>query len=300
MSEHFSTILDSALANLRAGEPIESILANHPSRRDELAPLLLAAQELSNLRPTPPLARPEDGLAAFLEHARNLSTNAKPEPSLWHRLIEPVKASRELWWYPQTRLVAGAAIALVLLFTLMGSAITLAATSLPGDWLYPAKLAGEEIRLSLTSDQITLANNRLARARTRAQEIERLAQASRPIDEAALVRLDRSLEAVLLTTASADPSAISQLLAEIEGTTAELTAMVAAVEAITDDGNGRQAQMLERARLSLLQAQQVAGSARLDTYAFQLSAMLGTFQIGSSTAKSSDIDRLAPADAISP
>jgi hypothetical protein len=300
MSEHFSTILDSALASLRAGEPIESILADHPSRRDELAPLLLAAQELSNLRPTPPLARLEDGLAAFLEHARKLRAEAEPEPTLWHRLTERFKASRELWWYPQTRLVTGIAVTLALLLTLMGSAITLATTSLPGDWLYPAKLAGEEIQLSLTSDQITLANNRLARAKTRAQEIERLAQAGRPINEAALVRLDRSLEDVLLTTASADPGAISKLLADIEGTTAELTAMLAAVEAFADDGNGHQAQMLERARLSLLQAQQVAGSARLDTYAFQLSAMLGTFQIGSATAKPSDIDRLAPADAISP
>ena len=299
MSELFSTILDRALVNLRAGKSIESILADHPSRRDELAPLLLAAQELSTLRPKLPPATPEAGLAAFLEHARNLRAEAEPEPSLWHRLAERFKASRELWWYPQTRLVAGAAVALVLLLTLMGSAITLAATSLPGDWLYPAKLAGEEIRLSLTSDQISLANNRLARAETRAQEIERLAQAGRPIDEAALVRLDHSLEAVLLTTAAADPGAISQLLADIEGTTAEMTALLAAVEAIADDANQRQTQMLERARLSLLQAQQLAGSARVDVYAFRLSAMLGTFQIGSSTAESSNLDRVAPADAIS-
>jgi len=214
-------------------------------------------------------------------------------------LAQHIKASRELWWYPQTRLISGAVVALVLLLTLMGSAITLAATSLPGDWLYPAKLAGEEIRLSLTSDQVTRATDRLARAKTRAQEIERLAQAGRPIDEAALVRLDHSLEAVLLTTAAADPGAISQLLADIEGMTTEMTAMLAAVEAIADDGSQRQAQMLERARLSLLQTQQLAGSARLDTYAFQLSAMLGTFQIGSSAVKSPNLDGMAPADAIS-
>jgi hypothetical protein len=288
MSEPFSTILDRALARLQEGEPIESILADQPPGHDRLAALLLTAQELSSLNPAVSPAEPEAGLATFLEHARDLRAEAAPERSLWHRLAERLRPAGELWWYPQTRLAAGMMVALVLLLTLMGSAIALAGTSLPGDLLYPAKLAGEEIQLSLTSDHTTLARYRLARAKFRAEEIESLAQAGRPIDEATLARLNRSLEAVLLSTASADRSAISHLLADIEETTAEMTAVLAGLEALADDGNQRQAQMLEQARLSLLQTQQLADAGRADVYAFLLNARLGAFGIGNSVAEGSN------------
>lgn len=299
MSEHFSTVLDRALVRLRGGESIESVLADQTSGHDRLAPLLLAAQELSSLRPTPAPAEPEAGLATFLEHARNLGGEAAPERPPWCRLAERLKPFGELWLHPQTRLIAGVMVALVLLLTLMESAIAMAGTSLPGDLLYPAKLAGEEIQLSLTSDQTTLARYRLARAKFRAEEIESLAQAGRPIDEATLARLNHSLEAVLLSTAAADPSAISRLLADIEETTAEMTAVLADLEAPADNGNQRQAHMLEQARLSLQQAQQLADAGRADVYGFLLSARLGTFGIGNSVAEGSNVDHVAPADAVS-
>jgi hypothetical protein len=300
MSEHFSTVLDRALVRLREGEPIGSILADQPSGHDRLAALLLTAQELATLRPAPAPAEPEAGLAAFLAHARSLRAEAAPEPARWRRLAARFKPSAELWRYPQVRLVASVMVALVVLLTLMESAIAMAATSLPGDLLYPAKLAGEEIQLSLTSDQTALARHWLARVKFRAEEVESLAQAGRPIDEATLARLNRSLEAVLLSTAAADPSAISRLLADIEETTAEMTAVLAGLETLADTGNQRQAQMVEQARLSLLQAQRMADAGRADVYGFLLSARLGAFGIGSSGAGSSNLDRVGPANTISP
>ena len=43
--------LDAALEQLRAGDPISSILTDHPAQAEALAPLLNAATALEAIRP---------------------------------------------------------------------------------------------------------------------------------------------------------------------------------------------------------------------------------------------------------
>lgn len=280
MSEqHLSTTLDQALARLEAGEPVNAILADDASGKTELAALLLAARELSSSRAVPLPPEPEPGLTAFLEQARAL----RGEGASWRRgrrvLAERIAALRDLCRYPQTRLVVSVLVALVLLFVSMGSTIALADSSLPGDWLYPFKLAGEELRLSFTFDPAARAQYRLAQAAARAEEVLGLARADLPIDEAALSRLDRSLEASLLSTASADTRETPQLLANIEGMAIEMMLWLATAQATATGDNPLQFEMLERAYVSLAQTLWLAHDGRADLYSFRLDARLGAVKI---------------------
>jgi hypothetical protein len=273
MNEHVSTILDQVLARLEAGEPLEVVLADYPSQREQLMPLLLVVRQLSSLRAVPAPTESEARLAAFLEETQAWRSET-PTPSRWRS--HWLAAFRQLRWSPQTRPALGMAISLLVLFVLMGGAITLAAGSLPGDWLYPVKLAGEEVRLALLSGQAARAEYHLLRAQTRAEEVRRLVREGRPVDETTLTRLNQSLEASLLAAASARPEEIPSLLSAIEEMAAEQVALLDAVEASA--ATARTYQLLLLARSSLAWIESLARAGRADVHAFRLNATLGAFQ----------------------
>ena len=283
MTEHLTDVIDQSLARLQAGESVESILADFSGYRDELAPLLDAARVLSSLRAVPPPADPEAGLAAFLDKAGAMRAEVAAERSPWRGLVRWLAALREWWWRPQVRLAAGALSALMLLLVFVGGTFTLAADSLPGDVLYAVKLAGEEVQLALTFDQSARAEYHLERVQTRAEEIRCLAQAGRPVDEATLARMDRSLEASLVAVAAADPQEIPRLLEAVEVTAAEQTRLFAVSEATVVDAGTRQ--RLGQARLSMMQMGALASAGRVDVHAFRLDARLGTFHFGTGEGK---------------
>jgi hypothetical protein len=269
--------LDKVLERLDTAEPLESILADYPSQRDELISLLAVVRELSSLHKVPPLLEPEAGLAAFLDEARVLAPEAASRRSRWHWLDEWLVALRSL---SDSRMwaTARAVTFLALLFVLVGGTLGLSANSLPGDWLYPVKLVGEEARLSLTFSQSARAEYHLQRARNRAEEVQRLVRAGRPVDEQLLARLEGALESSLLAAASADQSETSRLLFAIEQASAEQVALLEVVQVVA--ANSRTYQLLDQARASLAQAQSLAQMGRANVYAFRLNARLGMFQLG--------------------
>ncbi|MGD9100242.1 MAG: DUF5667 domain-containing protein [Anaerolineae bacterium] len=273
MNEHVSVVLDKALARLEAGEPLEAVLADYPSQRDQLMPLLLVARQLSSLRAMPPPTRSEAGLAAFLEDAQAWRSGMPPRRR-WRG--NWLAVFRQLRWSPQTRLALGMVVSLLVLFVLVGSTVVLSADSLPGDWLYPVKLAGEEARLVLISGQAARAEYHLLRARTRAEEVRRLVQEGRSVDEITLTRLNQSLEASLLAAASARPEEVPLLLAAIEEMAAEQLAMLSAAE--TTAITARTYQLLLLARSSLIRIESLARAGRADVHTFRLNATLGVFQ----------------------
>jgi hypothetical protein len=275
MSEHLSTILEQATARLEAGESVEAILADYPSQRDKLAPLLEAAQQVSSLRTRPPSTQPEAGLSAFLDEAQE----ARAEPALrgWLErwLMRQFAAIRDWWWYPWTRSTVGALAAVVLLFALVFGVTSLAADSLPGEPFYTVKLVGEEVRLALTFNVGSRVDRLLYQARTRSLEIQRLAQTGRQIPDGTLGRLNQALEDSLMAAASAQLSEMPRLLQAIEGTTDQQAGFLAAVDATSLSVGGRHA--LNRATLSLVKTRAIAhvGQADLDT--FRLNSQLGSF-----------------------
>lgn len=276
MDQHISTLLDKALTRLEAGERPHAILAGHPSHVEELTSLLATAQTLGSLQPMPPPPDSQAGLVAFLNEVETL--HLKPSTSLRRRLTYGLARLRGSRLCHRLRLALGTLAALLLLFGMLGGAMALSADSLPGDPLYSVKLAGEEIHLSLTRGQTARAAYQLSRAQARVEEMCRLAEAGRPLDRTSLIRLNQSLDASLLATASLNPDETRQILATIENSTATQADRLAAVEEIALSQNTRQ--MLGQAHHSLTQAYALARDGQTDPYTFRLNATLGTFQIG--------------------
>lgn len=275
MSEHLSTILERATARLEDGESLEEILADYPSRRDELAPLLEAARQVVSLRTRSPSTEPTSGLTSFLEEAEGVRPDVAVRQDVKRWFRERLAAIRDLWWYPWTRFAVGVLAAVLLLVSLMISTVSLAADSLPGNQLYPIKLIGEEVHLAFTSDTSARTEHHLRRVRNRAQEIYRLVRAERPVPDVTLARLNQSLEASLLAAASADLPEMSRLLTAVEQTADEQAVLLATVADIPISDDLRQ--LLSRARLSLEIARAVAHVGQSDLHAFSLNSLLGSF-----------------------
>ncbi len=138
MKPEVAQALAEALEALRRGETADSVLARTPEWADELRPLLQAAAAAA--RPRVDRVPPD---ALRRSRQRLLARAQRPAPALpaWRRLL--LRAPRR------------AATALAILLAAIGGAggiTNAAAQSLPGEALYPVKLAVEDLALLLSAD----------------------------------------------------------------------------------------------------------------------------------------------------
>jgi hypothetical protein len=91
--------------------------------------------------------------------------------------------------------LATALAAVLILFGLVFGAGQAAAASLPGELLYPLKLAGEGVLLDLTTDAEAQASLNLTLAERRLDEITELLEAGKVPDQAAVQRAGQQLQA---------------------------------------------------------------------------------------------------------
>ncbi|MFC2011504.1 DUF5667 domain-containing protein [Chloroflexota bacterium] len=132
----FENILDECLERLLLrDETIEQCLQSFPDYADELKPLLetaLTASEATDIQPR----------SEFRDRARYEFYSVLEEAGQ--------KKSRTLFgWGWQPRWVTAVAIALVLVLGSGGTAIA-ANNTMPNDFLYPVKLASEQVQLAFT------------------------------------------------------------------------------------------------------------------------------------------------------
>lgn len=128
-----SSLLEECIKDFQAGSSLDEILARHPEEASQLRPLLEIAMGVSN-------ARQEIKIPA---QARALSRSAFISPrSVYPR--RPVFHSFNL------RLAFSAIIIICLVIGLLGTT-AVSAKSLPGDTLYPVKLAWEQVQINLAS-----------------------------------------------------------------------------------------------------------------------------------------------------
>jgi hypothetical protein len=126
-------VLDEALRKLRAGVPLDQVLAECGDFAAELAPLLEAAQWMqSSVPPAAPRGAVARSRARFLQAAEARSARALP---FFARFRWAVNLA-----------VILAVLAAALFFTGLGSV-----SALPGQALYPVKRAVEQARLALAS-----------------------------------------------------------------------------------------------------------------------------------------------------
>ncbi|MBE2234936.1 MAG: hypothetical protein IAE85_15685 [Anaerolinea sp.] len=174
--------LDASLAAVAAGQPAEACLLAYPHYADELRPALAVVAALQTELAQPAPARPEPARRtqrqAFVAAAQagRRQMRAQQAGASWREL-----------WQGLFRQPAWARVAVLLLMAVLlvgfgRVAITTAAAALPGDVLYPVKLATEQVRLLVTSDEAQRAALR--------QQFEQ----SRRAETAAVVEQHRQVE----------------------------------------------------------------------------------------------------------
>lgn len=163
-SRKFNNILDDCLERLLVnGETIEQCLRSYPEQADELESLLptvLATKQASAIQP-----RPE-----FRAKARYQFRLALQE-------IEQKRRLPFFGWQPRWATVV--AIILVLLLA-GGGTVVAAGNSMPGNPLYPVKLATEQVQLALTPSALNKAELYAKLADKRVAEIIYVANKGKP------------------------------------------------------------------------------------------------------------------------
>jgi hypothetical protein len=149
MRPDFDNVLDQCLAWLRDGAGIDDCLAAYPEYADELRPLLeLVAQVGRVLTPAAPAAvraAGEQRMLAALAQKRERQAGAWPFVRTLEQMMRALVPGRRAWGLAATLLA-------VLLFAASGWGFAASADSLPGDPLYPVKVAAQKARLALTHD----------------------------------------------------------------------------------------------------------------------------------------------------
>jgi len=207
MTMDLTDSLDVALEQLRSGEAIATILANHPAQAEALMPLLNAATTLNAIGPVemPPreaLSADRNDFLAKIAHQRTQTVSPGPFVRLkeWIAQQIPWNPNLTLQRKEQRRmsvLLVKATLILSMAFGSAGGTAALAANSLPDSPLYPAKLAMEQTRLNVTTDPAQQAALHMALAGVRVQEMNRLALADKVPGEPTVLRLQTHLNQAL-------------------------------------------------------------------------------------------------------
>jgi hypothetical protein len=154
MRHDIDTALDQCLIWLRSGLDIESCLARYPEYANELRPLLEMVAHLGHV-----IAPPASATARAAGEQRMLAALAsrRKQQNSIGRLIRYVRSSLYSLFstrFSDLRPTWNVVAALTLLFLIAAGGATVAAAqnTLPGDALYPVKLAGQRVHLVLTFD----------------------------------------------------------------------------------------------------------------------------------------------------
>lgn len=190
-----AVILDECLERLRRGETVEECLARYPARAQELEPLLRVAAQLY-VAPRPRLAPAVR--FAMQEQLHRAIAAKRPRP-----------ARRPL----MVRFAFTMALLLAVILT-GASLVNVAAGSLPGDFLYPAKRVAEDARLTLTWGAAARARLHLERAQARLTELERLLHDEGRYDADTLAALEAETAQALTEIARAGGVQGSELLGQ--------------------------------------------------------------------------------------
>jgi len=184
MGKDFNRILDKCLSQIKAGRvDIDSCLAQHPEYADQLRPLLETAILLWQ-KPQPQarseaISRGEQLLSERVLGKRPGKALRKESVKTMNDKIGigggPRRRSSFLppRWRPQWVAVVASVLAL---FIFSGGIVAASNDSMPGEILYPAKIAAENARLALTPSEEGRARLHIAFAERRMDEIAEMSK----------------------------------------------------------------------------------------------------------------------------
>jgi hypothetical protein len=131
-----SRVLDDCLERVRSGQPLETVLRDHPAMADRLRPLIQAGLAVSDLSPSPSTELRMRARAELLTAIRARPRTGRARSSAFVR-----------------RFAFGLAAAALALIS-FGTAA--AQSSLPGDWLFGWKISSEQAWRSVNPDPFAI------------------------------------------------------------------------------------------------------------------------------------------------
>jgi hypothetical protein len=263
MTSSLADILDVALERLRIGESAPAILADHPAHADALAALLAAAAALDLIRPVEmpapaALAADRSLFLTRIDMATSQPVSSTPLIRLtsWIAHLIPWQPTGPIIQRKEQRRMSILLVRATLIFSMVfgsaGGAAALVTTSLPDSPIYPAKLALEQVRLSVTANRAEQALVHLDLAQARVREMQRMALAGEAPDEGILSRLENHLDRVLNLAAQVPEDAMLGLLSQaqtrIQSQEQELSQVQAQVAESDQEPLRQASRLLDRAR----------------------------------------------------
>lgn len=178
MNERFEEILDQCIQQIRAGKSVEDCLAGYsPEMAAELRPLLVvASQVIRQPVPQPCAAAYDQGRQKMLAKLAEKQASAPVSLSLLARYTQRIRTFFDEKEYQDMRFITRFAIASLIVAMVGGlfATVSVSASSLPGDSLYPIKRNLEEVRLLLEPNPTAKEQFQQQLQSTRVQEIEEL------------------------------------------------------------------------------------------------------------------------------
>ena len=263
MKHDFDSILDLCIERIAAGESLDACLADYPEHANELEALLKITQSLYTL---PPLNGAESAAQAGLQAMVEKIDEAPLVLSIFSRtktrLINFFEGISKTIFFLKENLMFRKplfATLFVLIALFAGTTMTAAAAqdALPGDALYAVKTSVEDLRLGMSWDTASEAEQSLLLADQRLQEINELLAQNRFEDVAVGVErfqhhLSDALDA-LEALQKSDPAAAQQLASLIAAHLGQQSDFIGQILANNPNFD-----------LSALQASLTTGSSQLD------------------------------------
>ena len=162
--------------------------------------------------------------------------------------------------------VLAAVMAMVIAFSGAGGGVALAADSVPGDILYPVKLAVEDVRFFMTMNPAQRAELTMTFATERVREMERLVLRNQAVPDSTVARMTRQMEQTMAQIALAQPEEVPALMQRLMERTQTQQQLLEQLQTRAQEQSQAQlrtaAQVMER-------AQQMAATAAGDPQQFQ-------------------------------
>jgi hypothetical protein len=151
------------LAAMATGVDLDACVKLYPDLEHDLRPALVAASGLQSLRASEvPSAGMQRSRARMLARADELRRSRRPA-----------------FWQSAPRLALALAALVLVIFISLNGLVSVSAKSLPGDTLYPVKLAAENVSIQLATDAETRLMREEAYQERRAGEIRSLLEQER-------------------------------------------------------------------------------------------------------------------------
>ena len=163
MAEEFEYILDDCIDRLLRGESLEQCLQRYPEQAAELKPLLRVALTTYQASAVEPRSEFRAG-ARYQIHSILYAEKQKPK----------VKRLSLLGWVPRWAVIVASVVLIILIAG--GGTVAAASDSLPGETLYPVKLATERVQLAFTFSDMGKAKLHAKFAGRRIEEMARIAE----------------------------------------------------------------------------------------------------------------------------